>query len=210
MFQDRSDAGRKLAELLHPLAGRDVVVLALPRGGVPVAAQVASSLRAPLDVVVARKLGVPGQSELAMGAVGEDGRIVWNDDVVRSAHVSSADIDAVIARESAEAARRAETWRGEGDRKASVAGKIAVIVDDGIATGATMTAACQVVRAKGAARIIVAVPVVGASTATALRREADEVVAVVTPERLTSVGGWYDDFTQVRDDEVTRLLADQS
>ena len=208
-FQDRGDAGIRLAGLLQPLAGRDVVVLALPRGGVPVGAQVARSLHAPLDVLVVRKLGVPGQSELAMGAVGEDGRVVWNADVVRSAHVSNADIDAVLNRESAEAARRAVMWRGNGEGKAAVAGRNVIIVDDGIATGATMTAACRMVRARGAARVVVAVPVVAAATATALLKEADDLVAVATPERLSSVGGWYDDFTQARDDEVTRMLGDQ-
>ena len=206
-FRDRSDAGRKLAELLRPLADHDVVVLALPRGGLPVAAEVASALGAPLDVVVVRKLGVPRQPELAMGAVGEDGVVVWNDDVRRVARVSDAEANDVLDRESAEVARRAVWMRGQGEHRVPVGGRTAIVIDDGIATGSTMTAACRIVRAHGAARIVVAVPVVAADVVTTLRREADDVVAVSTPSRLSSVGGWYDDFTQVSDDEVRRLLA---
>lgn len=208
-FTDRTEAGRLLAQQLHALAGEDVVVLALPRGGLPVAAEVASALHAPLDVVVVRKLGVPRQPELAMGAVSEGGVVVWNDVVRRRARVSDSDADAVLARESAEVARRAASVRSRGDR-VSVTGRTAVIVDDGVATGSTMAAACRVVRAQGAARIVVAVPVVAAGTVPTLQLVADEVVSVTAPARLSSVGEWYDDFAQLTDDEVTRLLAAQS
>lgn len=209
-FRDRADAGRRLAGQLRPLAGEDVVVLALPRGGLPVAAEVASALHAPLDVVVVRKLGLPRQPELAMGAVSEDGQVVWNDAVRRLSHVSDADADAVLARESAEVTRRAALMRGGSQARVPVAGRTAVIVDDGVATGATMTAACRVVRAQGAARIVVGVPVVATGTVGALLREADDVVSVLLPERLASVGEWYDDFAQLTDDDVTRLLTAQA
>jgi putative phosphoribosyl transferase len=208
-FRDRAEAGRRLAEQLRALAGEDVVVLALPRGGLPVAAEVASALHAPLDVVVVRKLGLPRQPELAMGAVGEDGRVVWNDDVRRLARVSDDEVNAVLARESAEVARRAASIR-RSDQRVPIAGRTAVIVDDGIATGSTMTVACRVVRAHGAARVVVAVPVVSAGTVAALLSEADDIVSVVTPQRLSAVGEWYDDFAQLTDDEVTRVLAAQS
>ena len=184
-------------------------MLALPRGGLPVAAEVASALHAPLDIVVVRKLGVPSQPELAMGAVGEDGQVVWNDAIRRLAHVSDADVAAVLARESAEAARRAATFRIDGRSRLPVEGRTVVVVDDGIATGSTITAACRVVRAQGAARIVVAVPVVAAGAVAALLTEADDVVAVAKPQHLSSVGAWYDDFTQVSDAEVIRLLAAQ-
>ena len=206
-FRDRTEAGRLLAQELHALAGGNVVVLALPRGGVPVAAEVASALQAPLDVVVVRKLGVPRQPELAMGAVGEEGLVVWNHVVRRRAQVSDSDA-VVLARESAEVERRAESMRQRGDR-VRVAGRTAVIVDDGVATGSTVLAACRVVRARGAARILVAVPVVAAATIPTLLLECDGVVSVTAPTRLSSVGEWYDDFGQLTDDEVTRLLAAQ-
>jgi putative phosphoribosyl transferase len=214
-FRDRADAGRQLAERLRPFADDDVVVLALPRGGVPVAAEVADVLDAPFDVVVVRKLGVPVQPELAMGAVGEGpvGKspvVVWNDEVLRAARVSDADADAVLALESAEVARRAAAWRGGAGARVSVRSRVAVLVDDGVATGSTMVAACRVVRAQGAGRVVVAVPVSARPTFARLRDEADDVVCVHTPQGFSSVGQWYDDFSQVRDEEVALTLASRA
>ena len=204
-FRDRTDGGRQLASKLSPLRGRDVVVLGLPRGGVPVAFEIAESLDAPLDVIVVRKVGTPGQPELAMGAIGEDGVRVVNDEVVRHVGATEADFARVEAREREELQRRASRFRGAAPR-ADLAGRIAVVVDDGIATGSTARAACQVARAHGADRVVLAVPVAAPESVRALAADADEVICVQEPKRLRSVGEWYDDFTQVDDQTVVELL----
>ncbi|MGE5135102.1 MAG: phosphoribosyltransferase family protein [Gemmatimonadota bacterium] len=204
-FLDRIDAGRRLAAALLKLRGQDVVVLGLPRGGVPVAAEVARALHAPLDVVVVRKLGVPVQPELGMGAIGEDGIRVINPDVVQMAQVSADEIAEVEERERHELERRAQRFRG--DRPpAPVAGRTAIIVDDGIATGSTARAACQVTRARGAARVVLAVPVAPPSAPASLAADADEVICLETPDYFTAIGEWYEDFSQTSDQEVVRLL----
>jgi putative phosphoribosyl transferase len=204
-FHDRADAGRRLADRLTAWRGQDVVVLGLPRGGVPVAAEIAVVLGAPLDVVVVRKLGVPFHRELAMGAIGEGDVVVIDDVVVRSAGVDAGDIAKVEAQERSELERRSALFRAARDR-VSVAGRAAIVVDDGIATGSTMRAACRVVRAQGATRLIVAAPVGSPDAVRRLTGEADEVVCLETPRRFRSVGEWYDDFAQTGDDEVVELL----
>jgi putative phosphoribosyl transferase len=204
-FLDRADAGRRLAAALLKLRGQDVVVLGLPRGGVPVAAEVARALHAPLDVVVVRKLGVPVQPELGMGAIGEDGVRVINPAVVQMTQVTTGEIAAVEDRERRELRRRALRFRG--DRlPVPVAGRTAIIIDDGIATGSTARAACQVTRARGAARVVLAVPVAPSSAGTALAGDADEVICLETPEFFNAIGEWYDDFSQTGDEEVVGLL----
>jgi putative phosphoribosyl transferase len=182
------------------------VVLGLPRGGVPVAAQVAQELGAPLDVIVVRKLGVPFQPELGMGAVGEDGVRVINSEIVRAAAVTAAGLAAVEARERAEVSRRARRYRGRRPRRA-LDGRVAVIVDDGIATGSTARAACQVARALGAARVVLAVPVAPLGWQDRIGRDADEMIAVATPAPFYGIGQFYADFTQTTDDEVAACLA---
>jgi putative phosphoribosyl transferase len=204
-FPDRTVAGRRLAARLGHLRGKDVVVLGLPRGGVPVASEVAASLGAPLDVLVVRKLGVPFQRELAMGAIGEDGVRVLNDDVLRLVNVSDTDLAATEANERRELERRSKRFRGDRPR-VSLKGKTAVIVDDGIATGATARAACEVARAQGAEHIVLAVPVAPPDTVRSLSRVTDEVVVVEQPAWLSSIGQWYDDFRQTSDEEVVALL----
>jgi len=204
-FRDRSDAGRQLASRLLPLRGKDVVVLGLPRGGVAVAAEVARALDAPLDVILVRKLGVPAQPELGMGAIGEGDARVINADVVRYSGASEADISAVEQRERAELERRTKRFRGDAPRE-PLAGRIAVLVDDGIATGSTARAACQVARAQGAARVVLAAPVAPPSARSTLAGDADELVCLETPERFLAIGEWYDDFSQTRDEEVVSLL----
>ncbi len=204
-FTDRADAGRQLARLLTHLQGDDVVVIGLPRGGVPVAAEVARELRAPLDVIVVRKLGVPVQPELAMGAIGEGGAEVVNHDVVRAAHVTAREFAAVEAEQRDELTRRSMRFRGERPRM-PLAGKVVIVVDDGIATGSTARAACAVVRAEGASRVVLAVPVAPADWTTRLAGVADELVCVATPEPFFAVGQFYDDFAQTTDDEVVECL----
>lgn len=206
-FRDRVEAGRKLAELLLPLRGEDVVVLGLPRGGVPVAAQVAAALHAPLDVIVVRKLGVPFQPELAMGAIGEDGVRVMNEDVRRAIRIDDAEIAHVENRERIELQRRAERFR-RNRPSIPLRGRTALVIDDGIATGSTAAAACRVARAHGATRVILAVPVASPDAKRMLQQVADEVISVDTPEHTRSVGEWYEDFSQTSDDEVVSLLAD--
>jgi putative phosphoribosyl transferase len=204
-FRDRVDAGRQLAARLQHLRGPDLVVLGLPRGGVPVAAEVARELDAPLDVVVVRKLGLPQRPELAMGAVGEGGVVVREDDVLHAAAVPAATFAEVERREGAELARRLAVLRAV--RPAvPLAGRTAVVVDDGIATGSTARAACAVVRAQGAARVVLAAPVVSCDAAEALREEVDELAYVLAPVRFGAVGRHYADFGQTRDDEVVDLL----
>jgi putative phosphoribosyl transferase len=204
-FLDRSDAGRRLANRMLHLRGEDVVVLALPRGGVPVAAEVARALGAPLDVIVVRKLGVPVQPELGMGAIGEGDVRIINPEVVAITHVTDAEIAAVERRERAELDRRAQRFRGDRPRT-PLAGRTAVIIDDGIATGSTARAACQVARAQGAARVVLAVPVAPPSACAALAADADEVICLETPGHFLAIGEWYQDFSQTSDREVVSLL----
>jgi putative phosphoribosyl transferase len=205
VFADRADAGRRLAARLQHLEGDPVVVLGLPRGGVPVASEVARALGAPLDVIVVRKLGVPSQPELGMGAIGEGGVRIVNDDVVRQAGVSDHDLTTVEARERAELERRARRFRGDRPRT-SLEGRTAVIVDDGVATGSTARAACQVARALGAERVVLAVPVAPPGWTTRIGRDADELVALQTPEPFWAIGRFYENFSQTPDDEVVACL----
>ncbi|HUO40830.1 MAG TPA: phosphoribosyltransferase family protein [Mycobacterium sp.] len=204
-FVDRRDAGRQLGMRLETLRGADAVVLGLPRGGVPVAFEVAQALDAPLDVIVVRKLGVPYQPELAFGAIGEDGARVINQDVVADARLTDAEVARVETRERAELQRRVRRFR-DGRPRVPLRGRTAVIVDDGIATGATARAACRVARAQGAERVVLAVPVATEDTVTALADDADEVVCLQTPQWLWGVGAWYRNFAQTSDDEVAALL----
>jgi putative phosphoribosyl transferase len=205
-FRDRAEAGRRLAASLARVRDEHPVVLALPRGGVPVAFEVARALDAPLDVILVRKLGVPAQPELAMGALGEDGVRVLNDDVLRTAHVSPQSIEAVEARERAELERRAHAFR-RGAPMTPIDGRTVIVIDDGIATGSTMLAAVEVARARGARRVVVAAPVAPPETVRTFERSvADEVVVVEQPSRMWAIGGWYDDFTQTTDAEVVALL----
>ena len=204
-FLDRSDAGRRLADRMLRLRDADVVVLGLPRGGVPVAAEVARALGAPLDVILVRKLGVPVQPELGMGAIGEGGIRIINSEVVAIAHVTDAEIAAVEKRERAELDRRARRFRGD-RRRTPLAGRTAIIIDDGIATGSTARAACQVARAQGAVRVVLAVPVAPPSARTALAADADEVICLETPVHFLAIGEWYRDFSQTSDQEVVSLL----
>ena len=204
-FDDRVDAGRQLAQLLQSFHGRDTVVLGLPRGGVPVAFEVAKALQAPLDVLVVRKLGVPFQPELAFGAIGEDGVRVLNDGVVRQAQLDGDDMDAVERKERIELRRRAERFRRGHDR-ITLTGRIALIVDDGIATGATAKAACQVARAHGASRVVLAVPIGPDDLVERFAGYADELVCLRTPAFFFAVGQGYRHFTQTSDEEVIALL----
>ena len=209
-FQDRREAGDRLAERLHAYANRpDAIVLALPRGGVPVAYEVAEQLRVPLDVFVVRKLGVPGQEELAMGALASGGVRVLDEDLVRMAGVSAEDIERVTAGASAELSRQERRYRGE-RAFPDVRDKIVILVDDGLATGSTMRAAVQALRAQRPppppAAIVVGVPVGAPETCEALRAIADDVVCVETPEPFRAVGLWYENFSQTTDDEVHALL----
>jgi putative phosphoribosyl transferase len=205
MFRDRIEAGELLARRLLQLRDQDVVVLGLPRGGVPVAAEVARALAAPLDVIVVRKLGVPDQPELAMGAIGEHDTRVLDERVVRMAGVSPDQLHGVEARERVELERRVRRYRA-GRRPEPLAGRTAVIIDDGVATGSTAQAACQVARALGAARVVLAVPVAPTDWGDHLAPHADELVSLETPETFMAVGEWYHDFSQVSDDDVVRLL----
>jgi putative phosphoribosyl transferase len=204
-FTDRAAAGRELAARLGHLAGTDLVVLALPRGGFPVAAEVARELGGPLDVVLVRKLGVPFQPELAMGAVGEGGVLVRNESIMRWARVREPEIAAAAREAQAEIERRAQRFR-PGRGPVPLIGRTALLVDDGVATGATARAACRVVRARGAARVVLAAPVCAPDTVAKLSREVDELVCLETPEKFFGVGGWYDDFAQVPDDVAAELL----
>jgi putative phosphoribosyl transferase len=203
-FTDRTDAGRRLAQRLAHFRGEDVVVLALPRGGVPVAFEVAQGLDAPLDVIVVRKLGLPFQPELAMGAIGEGVRII-DHDLVRRTLVSDEELAAVEARERAELDRRARRFRG-GRAPVPLAGRTAIVVDDGIATGSTARAACQVARARGAARVVLAVPVGPTDSIAALAGVADEVVCLEPYRWFLAIGQFYDDFSQTPDEQVLDLL----
>jgi putative phosphoribosyl transferase len=206
LFRDRSDAGRQLAEQLTAHADQpDVLVLALPRGGVPVAYEVARALHAPLDVFQVRKLGVPGHEELAMGAIASGGVRVLNEDVVQGLGISEEVLDAVTAQQQQELLRRERTYRD--NRPApEVRGRTVILVDDGLATGSTMRAAVAALRQQQPARIVVAVPVGAPETCAELQTEADQVVCARTPVPFQAVGLWYDDFTQTTDQEVHDLL----
>jgi predicted phosphoribosyltransferase len=205
-FQDRAEAGKLLAGQLQDHAGRDdVIVLALPRGGVPVAFEVARALRAPLDVFVVRKLGMPGHEEYAIGALASGGVRLINDHAVALHGLSQRDIDRITAAEQSELERRERSYRGERPFP-DLRGKTVILVDDGLATGSTMRAAVEALRIEGPNRIIVAVPVSAADTCHAFRDIADDVVCVMTPEPFYAVGLWYEDFSQTTDEEVHDLL----
>lgn len=207
MFHDRSDAGRKLARRLEHHAGEDLVVLGLPRGGVPVAFEVARTLHAPLDVLVVRKLGIPWDPELAFGAVGEGGIRVLNDDIIRATGLSHDQVHGIELREQEEVRRRAGSYRTPESRH-TLRGRTAVIVDDGVATGATARAACNVARLQGARHVVLAVPAAPSEWAEDNADVADEIVTYQTSPDLGSVGAYYDHFEQVDDDTVARLLRD--
>ena len=208
LFRNRTEAGRVLAKRLAAYANRpDVVVLALPRGGVPVAFEVAQALHAPLDVFVVRKLGVPGHEELALGAIATGGVRVLNESVVDYLYISDELIDQITAREQKELERREQLYRG-GRPPLDVRGRTVIIVDDGLATGSTMRAAVQALRQQQPARIVVAVPVGARATCDSFKKEVDTMcVCAVTPEPFEAVGLWYRDFSQTTDEEVRELLA---
>jgi putative phosphoribosyl transferase len=206
LFANRADAGRILAEKLAAYAGRDdVIVLALPRGGVPVAYEAARALKAPLDVFLVRKLGAPGQEELAMGAIASGDVVVINEEVVQALKISHELVAAEVDRERRELARREAMYHG-GKHSLDVEGKTVILIDDGLATGSTMRAAVVALRRKNPARVVVAVPIGAASTCAELREIADECICVVAPEHFRAVGLWYEDFAQTGDDEVCDLL----
>jgi putative phosphoribosyl transferase len=208
-FQDRSEAGQLLGERLGYLTSERPVVLGLPRGGVPVAFEVARALACPLDVLVVRKLGVPFHPEFAFGAIGEDDAQVLNTQLVRQLGLSKDTIAEVVRHERAELIRRVELYRG--DRPAlALIGRTVVIVDDGLATGATARVAVEVARARGAKIIIVAVPVSPREAVAELRTLADEVISLLVPTQFQAVGEWYEDFNQTTDEEVTSLLGRSS
>ncbi len=206
VFTDRTDAGKRLAHALAHLKNTGVVVLGLPRGGVPVAFEVAKGLEAPLDVIVVRKLGMPFQPELAMGAVSEEGALVIDYGLVQSSGVSKEQLHAIEVEQRAEVEARVRRFRGTRQRL-DVAARHVVIVDDGLATGATAAVACQVVRDRGAAKITLAVPVCSVEAAEKLEGVADEVVCLERPTPFYAVGQYYADFTQTSDGEVVRLLS---
>jgi putative phosphoribosyl transferase len=205
-FPNRAEAGRQLAEKLEKYAGGDdVIVLGLPRGGVPVAYEVAKHLRVPLDVFIVRKLGVPGFEELAAGAIASGGVRVLNQDVVRVIPYAEAAIEAVTARETTELQRREQIYR-EGRPAPELRDKIVILVDDGLATGATMRAAVKALRQYGAAKIVMAAPVAPPDTCEELAQEADEAICLRTPPFFQAVGQYYEDFSQTSDDDVRELL----
>jgi len=205
-FHDRRDAGRRLAAELRPYADRsDVIVLALPRGGVPVGFEIADALHVPLEVFVVRKLGLPGQEELAMGALASGGVRVLDDALIRALHVSDDDVQRVTRWEQAELERREHQYRGSRNFP-DLHGKTVILVDDGLATGATMRAAVLALRKEEPRAVVVAVPVAAAETCNAFRTIADDIVCAKTPEPFIAVGLWYEDFSQTTDDEVRDLL----
>lgn len=205
LFVDRTDAGRQLAGRLRHLRGTDVVVLGLPRGGVPVGFEVAEELCAALDVLVVRKLGVPDQPEFGFGAIGEDGTRTIDVRVVRLTALTAPEIAAVEARERTQLDGRVRQLRGD-RAPVPLTGRTVIVVDDGIATGSTARAACMVARSRGASRVILAVPVGSAEAAGSLRHAADEVICLHTPAPFFAISEWYGDFSQVSDKEVTTLL----
>jgi putative phosphoribosyl transferase len=206
-FSDRSEAGRALAARLTRLAHDDVIVLALPRGGVPVGAEIARVLHAPLDVFNVRKLGVPWHDELAMGAIAAGGVRVLNSDVIMAARVTKEDLEQVTALQQIELDRREREYR-EGRPPPNITGKTVVLVDDGIATGATARAAIAAIRSRNPVKLVLAVPVIQVSVSAELKPEVDELVVVLEPSDLFAIGAWYDDFSQLSDDDVRRILQD--
>jgi putative phosphoribosyl transferase len=209
-FRDRSAAGRRLAEELTELRADDPIVLGLPRGGVPVAAEIAAILGVCLDIVLVRKIGAPDRPELAVGAVGEDGVTVRNDAVLNELGLTWEDLETQVRRERAEIERRATTLRPPNRPRPSLRGRTVVLVDDGIATGATVVAAMRVLRGLGAPRIVLAVPVAPADSLPRLREIADDLVCALAPNRFLAVGQWYEDFAQVPDSQVRALLANSA
>ncbi|MFN3920451.1 MAG: phosphoribosyltransferase [Methylohalobius sp.] len=206
-FANRSEAGKCLAQALNAYAGRkDILVLALPRGGVPVALEIAKALGAELDVIVVRKLGVPYQEELAMGAIASGGAKVLNEDVISSLGLSEETIEAVVRKEAQELSRRERLFRGERPFP-EVKGRTVILVDDGLATGATMRAAVAALRQLQPEAIVIAVPVAPIDTVAKLRQEVEDLVCLATPENFYAVGQWYVDFSQLGDEEVRQLLA---
>ena len=205
-FKNRAEAGLLLAKKLETYAfDPDVLVLALPRGGVPVAFEVAKALDVPMDVFLVRKLGVPGQEELAMGAIATGGVRVINEDVVRLLGIPESIIAAAAVRQQRELERRQQAYRGD-RRDPVVRGRIIILVDDGLATGSTMRAAAAALRQQQPKRIVIAVPAAPPETCAEFRAEVDEVVCTITPEPFYGVGRWYEDFTQITDEEVRDLL----
>ncbi|MHC8306220.1 phosphoribosyltransferase [Pseudomonas sp. PB3P13] len=206
VLQDRADAGRRLIEPLRHYAHQsDVIILALPRGGVPVACEVATALAVRLDLILVRKLGVPSQPELAMGAIASGGIQILNEEALRAHPVGKAEFEAIVARETRELLRREQVYRG-GRAAVRLNGQTVILIDDGLATGASMRAAIDAVRLQMPARIVVAVPVAAIETAEALRDEVDELICPLMPEWLMSIGHWYVDFSQTPDEEVVWLL----
>ena len=206
IFKNRKEAGKILAEKLREYAGRsDVLVLGLPRGGVPVAYEVARALSAPLDVLIVRKLGVPGQEELGFGAIAADGEIVLNENLVRALHITREMVRRIVDRETEELNRRDVLYRG-GRPFPRVEDKLVIVVDDGLATGSTMRAAIEMLRTKRAGQIVVAVPVGSRDTCEKLDGADALCICATTPEPFYGVGMWYEDFSQTQDDEVRRLL----
>jgi putative phosphoribosyl transferase len=209
IFQDRREAGRELAELLRKRGDLErPIVLALPRGGVPVAAEIAAVLEAPLDVILVRKLGLPGQPELAMGAIASGGIRVLNPDLAVIPQVPGELVRQVTEREVEELARRERAYRGDRPRP-DLRGRTVILVDDGLATGSSMLAAVAAVRSQGPERVLVAVPVAPPETLGRLEREVDEVICAATPEPFLGVGAWYGSFPQVSDQEVRELLENE-
>lgn len=206
MFADRRDAGRQLADRLVEYRGADTVVLALPRGGVPVAAEVASALGAQLDVIVARKLGAPGRPELGVGAIAEGGEPIFDTRTLAMLGLDPADLEATVDAERAELARRISQYRGDRPLP-DVTGRTVILVDDGLATGVTARAALSALRDLKPGRLVLAVPVAAPQTAARMADEADDVVAVSTPEHFAAVGQWYRDFRQTSDDDVLAVLS---
>jgi len=205
IFRDRNDAGRRLAESLRDLAGPKTVVVGLPRGGVVVASEVSAAIEAPLDVLVVRKLGAPGQPELGIGAIAEDDIEVLNRDLIVMLGITEAELDTVRKAERAELERREARYR-RGAPPLPVAGKTVLLIDDGLATGITAKAAARVLRARRAGRIVLAVPVGAPDTIHDLRGEVDEVVCLEAPRWFRAVGQWYEDFRQTTDEEVVECL----
>lgn len=207
-FANRREAGQALAHSLRALADDpNALVLALPRGGVPVGYEIAHALHLPLDVFIVRKLGVPRHEELAMGAIASGGARVLNEEVIRKLRISPQEVDAVAAREQMELARREREYRGDLP-PLQVVGKNVILVDDGLATGATMRAAIQGLRQKNAAQIVVAVPVGALETCNRVAQEADQIVCEMAPDDFNAVGAWYEDFSQASDAEVSELLSE--